>query len=115
LKGIPPKIVQRRIELNTIVPPARQTRYKLNLNYVAIVKQDINKLLADGFIKPVEEVIWLFPIMVVPKKNGKLRIYVDSRKFNVTTKKKPYMLPFTNEVINTIIGHEVYTFLDGFS
>jgi len=25
------------------------------------------------------------------------------------------MLPFTNEVINTITRHEVYTFLDGFS
>jgi hypothetical protein len=25
------------------------------------------------------------------------------------------LLPFTDEVINTIVGHEVYTFLDGFS
>jgi hypothetical protein len=25
------------------------------------------------------------------------------------------MLPFTNEVINTVVGHEVYTFLDEFS
>jgi hypothetical protein len=24
------------------------------------------------------------------------------------------LLPFTDEVINTIVGHEVYTFLDGF-
>jgi hypothetical protein len=40
---------------------------------------------------------------------------VDFIKFNVTTKKDPYPLPFTNEVINNVIGHEVYTFLDGFS
>jgi len=52
--------------------------------------------------------------MVVPKKNGKLRIYVDSRKFNVITKKDLYSLPFMDDVINTIVGHEVYTFLDGF-
>jgi len=25
-----------------------------------------------------------------------------------------YPLPFTNEVINIVVGHEVYTFLDGF-
>ncbi len=30
-------------------------------------------------------------------------------------KKDPYPLPFTDEVINTIIGHEVYTFMDRFS
>jgi len=51
--------------------------------------------------------------MVVPKKNGKLRIYVDLKKLNATTNKKPYLLPFIDEVINTIVGHEVYTFLDG--
>jgi hypothetical protein len=49
------------------------------------------------------------------KKNGKLRIYVDFRKLNAITKKDPYPLSFTNKVINTIVGHKVYTFLDGFS
>jgi hypothetical protein len=49
-------------------------------------------------------------IMVVPKKNGKLRICVDFRKFNTATKKNPYLLPFTDEVINIIVGHEVIPF-----
>jgi hypothetical protein len=52
--------------------------------------------------------------VVVPKKNGKLRICVDFRKLNMTTKKCLYMLPFIDEVINIIVGHEVYTFLDRF-
>jgi hypothetical protein len=55
LKGIPPKIIQHRIELDTTTPPTRQARYKLNLNYVAIIKQDINKLFDASFIKLVEE------------------------------------------------------------
>ncbi len=69
------------------------------------------------YIKLIEETTWLFPMVVVPKKNGKLRIYVKLiKKLNVTTKKKDlYMLPFIDEVIDTITGHEVYTFLDGFS
>jgi hypothetical protein len=52
--------------------------------------------------------------VVIPKKNGKLKICVDFRKFNVATKKDLYPLPFTYEVINTIFGHKVYTFLDAF-
>jgi hypothetical protein len=32
----------------------------------------------------------------------------------MSTKKDIYPLPFTDEVINTIVGHEVYTFLDNF-
>jgi hypothetical protein len=84
----------------------------LNPNYVVIIKQDINKLLVASFIKSVEEATWLSLIMVIPKKNEKLRICVDFIKLNVTTKKDPYPLPFTDEVINTVVGHEVYTFLD---
>jgi hypothetical protein len=78
-------------------------------------KQDIEKLLDVGFIKLVEEATsWLSPIVVVPKNNGKLRIYVDFKNLKVLTKMDPYLLPFTDEVINIIIGHEVYTFLNRF-
>jgi hypothetical protein len=97
------------IELDTTIPPAHQARYWLNSNDVAIIKQDINKLITAGFIKPVEETIWLSLIVVVSKKNGRLKIYVDFKKFNAT-KKDPYPLPFMDEVINIVVGHEVYTF-----
>jgi len=49
------------------------------------------------------------------KKNGKSIICVDFKKLNAVTKKDPYSLPFIDEVINIVVGHEVYTFLDGFS
>jgi hypothetical protein len=37
------------------------------------------------------------------------------QKLYVTTKKDPYPLPFTYEVLNTIVGYEAYSFLDGYS
>ncbi len=39
---------------------------------------------------------------------------MDFKKLNVTTKKDPYLLPFIDEVINTIVEHEIYTIFDGF-
>jgi hypothetical protein len=60
----------------------------MNLNYVVMVKQDIDNLvLAIRFIKHVKEAMWLSPIVVVPKNNGKLKIYVNFKKLNVATKK----------------------------
>ncbi len=38
LKGIPPKLAQHKIELDTLIPLAHQTRYKLNPNYDVVVK-----------------------------------------------------------------------------
>ncbi len=84
----------------------------MNPNYATIVKQDIDKPLAIGFIQPIEETTWLSPIMVVPKKNGKLRIYLNFKKLNKATKNHPYPLPFFDEVLNTIIGYETYSLLD---
>jgi hypothetical protein len=82
----------------------------LNPNYATMVKQDIYKLLAIGFIESVEEVTWLSPIVVIIQKNGKLKIYIDFRKLNATTTKDPYLLPFTCEMLNTVVGYEAYSF-----
>ncbi len=87
----------------------------MNPNYVVVVKQDLDKLLNLGFIALVEEVSWLSPIIVVWKKNGKFRICVHFRWFNATTKKDPYPLTYTKEVLDEMAGHDVYLFLDGFS
>jgi len=87
VKGMFPKLVQHIIELNTSIPPTHQARYRLNPNYATTIKQDIDKLLAIGFIQPLEEATWLSPIMVLPKKNGKLKICIDFRKLNKATKK----------------------------
>jgi hypothetical protein len=51
--------------------------YRLNLDYATIIKQDIDKLLIVKFIEYVKETTWLSPIVVVPKKNGKIRICID--------------------------------------
>ncbi len=50
LKGIPPKLAQNRMELDITIPSAHQARYRLNPNYATTVKQNIDKLLAIGFI-----------------------------------------------------------------
>ncbi len=55
------------------------------------------------------------PIVVIPKKNGKLKVCVNFRKLTIATKKDPYPLFFTYEVLNIIIGYVEYSFLDGYS
>jgi hypothetical protein len=115
LKRIPLDLAQHIIELDTTIPLAHRAKYRLNLNYVIVVKQDIDKLIAPKFIQFVEEATWLSPIVIVPKKNGKLKICIDFKKLNVATKKDPYPLPFTDEMLNIVVGYEAYSFLDGYS
>jgi hypothetical protein len=92
----------------------QQWRYWLNPNYAAKGKEEIDKLLRVSFIRPVKSATWLSPIVVVPKKNDKLRVCVNNRKLNAATITNAFSLPFTDGVLNTVAGHEIYSFLDGF-
>jgi hypothetical protein len=77
-----------------------------------MVKQNIDKLLVAGFVESIEEATWLSPKVIVPKKNGKLKICIDFKKLNATTKKGPHPLPFTNEVLNIVAEYEAYSLDD---
>jgi hypothetical protein len=80
LKGIPPKLAQHCIELDTLIPPAHHVVYIVNPSYVTTIKHDIDKLLVVGYIYHVEEATWLSSIIIIHKKNGKLGICVTRRK-----------------------------------
>ncbi len=78
-----------------------------------VLKYDLGKHLVARFIKPIDWAIWLSPIIIVRKKNRELKICIDSQKLNLTTKKDPYPLLFTIEVLDAITSHEIYSILDG--
>jgi hypothetical protein len=48
----------------------------------------------------------------VPKENG---ICMDFQKLNAQTKKDPFPLPFLDFVLDYVVGHEMYSFINGYS
>ena len=87
----------------------------MNPNYDERVWAKMDKLLGTRFIRPVKSASWLSPIVVVPKKNGQIRVYVDYHKLNAQTVHDPFPLPFTDTILNTVAGYELYRFLYGFN
>ena len=82
------------------------------------VKEALDTLLDAGFINTVKHSEWVSPIVIAPKKVGvdgvaKIRVCQDYRKLNEATKKDAYPLPFTDIILDHLVGHVVYTFLDG--
>jgi hypothetical protein len=87
----------------------------MNPNYAQRVREDLDKLLDTQFIFPIETTQWLLPLVIISKKNGKLHICVDYQKLNSQTKKDPFPLPFLDSILDTMVGHEMYSFMDGYS
>ena len=44
-----------------------------------------------------------------------MTVCMDYRKLNAAMATNAFPLPFTDGVLDTVAGHEVYSFLDGFS
>ena len=76
---------------------------------------EVKKLLQAGFIYPVEDLEWVYPVVVTPKKNGKWRVCVDYKSLNAETKRDHFPLPFQDEILNEVAGHERYMVCDGYS
>ena len=122
-----------RIHLEEDVKPSRQPRRRLNLIMKEVVKKEVLKLLDVGVIYPIADSKWVSPTQVVPKKSGvtvvenenneliptrvttRWRVCIDYRKLNTGTRKDHFPLPFVNQMMEIVAGHEFYCFLDGYS
>ena len=82
LRGVPPEVCQHKIVFEEDAAPVRQRQYCMNPKYSLMVKEEIDKLLEAGYIYKVPYSEWVSPIVVVPKKNGQLRICQDSGDIN---------------------------------
>ncbi|KRY31612.1 Transposon Ty3-I Gag-Pol polyprotein [Trichinella spiralis] len=72
-------------------------------------REQMDGLLTDMINKDIIEPstsTWTTPVVLVKKKDGDVRFYVDFRKLNLVTKKDSYPLPRIDETIDTLAGAE---------
>jgi hypothetical protein len=115
MKGIKGPMGDMRIPLKLDARLVKQRPYRLNPKYKEKVKIELDKMLEAGIIEPIEESEWISPMVVQEKKTGDIRICVDLRKLNDAFLHDPFPTQFTDEVLDNVGGHEVYSFTDGFS
>ena len=85
--------------------------YQLSEKELQELDAYLKENLAKGFIRPSSSSAG-YPILFVPKKNGKLRLCVDYRKLNEITIKNRYPLPNSNELRDRLQGAQFFTKLD---
>ncbi|KAM5353667.1 hypothetical protein ACJ41O_000317 [Fusarium nematophilum] len=131
LKNIPPqyRIYEKlfREELETGLPehthydleiefidgkqPGFSKLYPLNEAQLPVLKQYIEENIRKGYIRESKSSVG-YPVMFVPKKNGKLRLCVDFRLLNEITVKDRTPLPLIGELKDRLFGKRFFTALD---
>ncbi|KAG5540097.1 hypothetical protein RHGRI_020361 [Rhododendron griersonianum] len=133
IKGVSPSLVMHRIHLEENAKTSREPQRRLNPAMQEVVRAEILKLLDAGVIYPISDSNWVSPVQVVPKKSGVTvvknednelvptrvqtgwRVCIDYRKLNSMTRKDHFPLPFIDQMLERLAGHEYYCFLDGYS
>jgi hypothetical protein len=133
IKGISYSFVMHKIHLEENSKPSRKPQRRLNPAMQEVVRTEVLKLLDARIIYLISDSKWVSPIHVVPKqvvltvmkkKDNELvptriqsgwRVCIDYRKLNTAIRKDHFSLPFIDQMVERLAGHEYYCFLDGYS
>ena len=98
-------------EAKPVAQPARIFHTEVEEQIV----KEVQKLLAAGFIEPIQHPRWLSNIVPVKKKNGQIRCCVDFRNLNKACPKDEFPLPNLDLLIDSAARSAMFSFMDGFS
>eukprot|EP00253_Pinus_taeda_P005266 PITA_05266 len=88
---------------------------KIHPNLEIQIKSELNKLLKAKIIFPVRHSNWVSNMVPVRKKNGDIRICIDFRSLNRASLKDNFPLPTMEQILQSVAGSELMSFLEGFS
>lgn len=103
-------LFKHRIELSNDIP-FKQRHRRIPPSMVEEVRKHLEQLLAGGIIRKSKSP-WASNIVLVRKKNGKLRMCVDYRMLNNRTIKDAYALPRVEDVFDCLHGAKYFSTID---
>ena len=115
MPGVDRNIAEHRIPLYPDSKPKQQKLRRMKPEVSLKVKEEIQKQLDANFIKPIKHPEWLANVVVVPKKDGRVRVCIDFMDLNSASPKDYFPLPHIDVLVDNTAGHAMFSFMDGFS
>jgi hypothetical protein len=103
-------ITQHQIDVGD-AKPIKQRFYRTHPDEDQFIKEELDRMLKKGLIKRSKSP-WASPVVLVKKKNGKLRFCVDYRKLNTETRKDAYPIPRIEDMLDALRDAKWFTTLD---
>lgn len=105
-----------QLECIVVFPPdATKTTTLCTLKKYQVINEKLDKLLVIRFVCEVRYLTWLANMVIVPKKIGKWRTCVDYTNLNRACPKDSFPLPQIDQLVDSLSGHEVLSFLDAYN
>jgi len=113
MPGLDRSIVEHRLPIKSGFRPHQHPARRCNPNILPGIKAEITKLIEAKFIRQCRYVEWIFNVVPVYKKNGKLRVCIDFWNLNKATPMDGYPMLVANLFIDAAARHRIISFMDG--
>ncbi|BBN69253.1 hypothetical protein Prudu_848S000200 [Prunus dulcis] len=114
MPGLDRQLVEHKLPIKDGYLPVKQARRRMSMDTELKVKEEIERLLKAGFIRPAIYVDWLANIVpVLKRKTGVVRICVDYRNLNEASPKDEYPMPMADMLIDGAAHNQMLSFMDG--
>ena len=114
MPGIPREVGEHSLDIQLNSKPVKQRLRRFDELKRRVIGEELQKLLAAGFIKEVFHSEWLANTVLVKKKNGSWRMCVDYTSLNKACLKVPFPLPRIDQIVDSTAGRELLSFLDAY-
>lgn len=104
------KVITHNIRLKD-PKPIRQRPYRVAERLVEPLREEITTMQDLGVIEPSDSE-WSSPIVLVPKKDGSLRVCIDFHKINAVSRFDAYPMPCIDELLEKLGRAKYMTTLD---
>ena len=104
-------VAAHKIQVEPGSRPIKLPNRRMPLNYKDDLQKKIDAFLEKKLITPCHSP-YSAPAMLVPKKNGKLRLVIDYRQLNKQTIKSCWPIPSIEEIFDTLEGSKYFTTID---
>ena len=95
-----------------VVPVAQRHRH-IPFHMREKVAKEVQRMVDDDVIEPVKgPTEWLMAPVIVPKKNGQVRLVVDARPANKAILRARYVTPTVEELFNQVNGAKYFSKVD---
>ena len=112
VKTLPAKsCIVPKIELIPGAVPSRKPPFRLSDAHKQAITTHVSKLLEAGLIRPSSSP-WATRLIVVPKKDGSMRLCGDYQPLNALTKRDGYPLPRIDDLLHVLQGYTIFSKLD---
>jgi len=115
MSGLDPGLVVHSFNMDPGVKPVVQLAKVFHTELEAQITQEVRKLLAVGFIKPIHHPKWPSNIVPVKKKNGQIRCCVDFHNLNKACPKDEFPLPNIDFLVDLAARNSMFSFMDGYN